>query len=159
MRQSIGLFLCFVLLSMPAAGQQGVAVAGDWSAVASLPTGTAVEVHRQNRGTVSGTIAGVSATTLALTLKSGGATSIDRQTITRVYRNENRHVVPGAAIGGGIGAAAGAGIGAASCGPNRFCTRGQGAGVGVAILGALGVLIGATVGLHRSKSLIYRTQN
>lgn len=159
MRQSIGLLLCFVLLSMPAVGQQSGAAAGDWSAVTALPVGTTVEVHRQNSGTISGNIASVSATTLALTLKSGSATSIDRQAITRIYRNEGRHVVAGGAIGGLIGAAAGAGIGAASCGPGRFCTRGQGAGVGVAILGALGVLIGATVGLHRSKSLIYRTQN
>lgn len=157
MRQSIGLLLCFVLLLVPTTAQQNVV--GDWSTVTSLPAGTAVEVHRQNSGTVSGIIASASPTTLALTLKGGSATSIDRQTITIVYRSKGRHIVQGAAIGGVIGAGVGAGIGAASCGPNQFCTRGQGAGVGLAVLGALGVLIGAVVGLHRSKSLIYRMQN
>jgi hypothetical protein len=157
MRQSIGLLLCFLLLLVATTAQQDVT--GDWSAVTALPAGTPVEVRRQNGVTVTGTIASASPTTLALTLKSGTATSIDRQSITLVYRSEGRHVVQGGAIGGVIGAAAGAGIGAASCGPNHFCTRGQGAGVGVAILGVLGVVIGATIGLHRSKSLIYRRQN
>lgn len=129
MRRSLELLLCFLLLSMPGAGQQ--TTAGDWSAVTLLAVGTPVEVHRQNSGTVSGTIASVSPTSLALTLKSGVAASIDRQAIASVYRTEARHTLRGAAIGGLVGLGVGAGIGAGVCGatgPNTIggCTRGQG---------------------------------
>lgn len=154
MRQWLALLMCCLLLSIPAAGGQNSR--GDWSAVSSLPAGTPVEVQRRSGGTVRGTLASVSTTALSVTPNSGAAISIDRQTITSVYRTKGRHVVAGAAIGGLIGVGVGAGLGAAACGPSAFCRRSQGVEVGAPILGAVGALIGAAIGLHRSKELIYR---
>lgn len=154
MRPWLTVMMCCLLLSIPAAGGQNSP--GDWSAVSSLPAGTDVEVQRRSDGTIHGTIASVSATTLSVTPKGGAAVSIDRQTVTSVYRTKGRHILAGAAIGGLIGVGIGAGLGAATCGPSAFCTRGQGVEVGAPILGAVGALIGAAIGLHQSKKLIYR---
>jgi hypothetical protein len=154
MRQLLAIFTVLLLITIPVAGQQNSRE--DWSAVASLTAGTAVEVRSQDNEMLKGTIASVSDAGLVLTLKNQTPKTVTRQSITRVYLAGTRHVVLGAVIGGGIGFGAGAGIGAAACGPGAFCTRGQGVGIAGAILGTAGALVGAAIGLHKGKKLIYR---
>jgi hypothetical protein len=154
MRQLLATFTVVLLITIPVAGQQNSQE--DWSAVASLTVGTPVEVQSQDNATLKGTIASVSDASLVLTLKNQTPKTVTRQSIARVYLAGKRHVVLGAVIGGGIGFGTGAGIGAAACGPGNFCTRGQGVGIAGAILGTAGALVGAAIGSHKGKKLIYR---
>jgi len=154
MRQLLATVTVLLLITIPVAGQQNSQE--DWSAVASLTVDTPVEVQNQDNETLKGTIASVSDASLVLTLKNQTPKTVTRQSITRVYLAGTRHVLLGAVIGGGIGFGTGAGIGAAACGPRAFCTRGQGVGIAGAILGTAGALVGAAIGLHKGKKLIYR---
>lgn len=155
MRRLLAIFTVVLLITIPVLGQQNSQE--DWSAVASLPLGTPVEVQSQGNETLKGTIASVSDASLVLTLKNQTSKTVTRQDIARVYLAGKRHVVLGAVIGGGIGFGTGAAIGAASCGSaGSFCTRGQGVAVAGGILGAAGALVGAAIGLHKDRKLIYR---
>jgi hypothetical protein len=124
--------------------------AQDWNVVKALAPGTEVRVTsaRDVRGTLQ------SASDDSLIVNSGkGLETITRQEIVRVSLRKRGHRARNVLIGLAIGAGAGAGIGAATatagCKNSGNCIllypKGETAGIGAGVLGAIGALVGAVI--------------
>jgi len=155
------LAICLVLaasLSLPPAApaQTSAAPGGDWSALRAVGQGDKLEVRLKSGKTVKGRLAGVSDTTLSLTVNDR-ATEVGRDDVQSVYRVTSRSAKKATLIGAGAGAAVGAGVGAATSDDDDFIfSRGQSAAILAAVGGAAGAITGFAIGkTGRKRVLVY----
>lgn len=156
---TIGLALVFLAAQSPTAlaRSQTTPAAGAWDAVRALPAGTRLEVRLKSGQTIKGKLDSVSDAGLVLA-RGGGATSINREDVRRVYRSDGKSSAKPALIGAGVGAAIGVGGAAASATSDDS----EGMNAGAALLPLVGAAAGALIGLafsrQQKRSLIYESQ-
>lgn len=140
-----------------------LAQTGGWAAVEGIAPGARVEVRLSPPATVQGVVASVSASGLVVQKPGGAVRHIARARIAKVYLVAKSHKLRDALIGAGLGGAGGAVYGyrrlpkysdsfAAPVPNNRVGS----AAYFALLVGAIGAAIGALIGLHGSKTLVYR---
>ncbi len=139
----------------------GQDVLGAWDMVEAVPVDDRLEVRLKNGETIRGKVESVSGTVLVL-LKDNSPVTIERNRISKVYREGGKKIGKSTLIGLAIGAGAGAAIGgvvAATDGPTE---SGEGH-LPIVQFGGVGAIFGTIAGLttgllRRKKVLIYESQ-
>ncbi len=140
-----------------------------WAAVRGLAAGSRVEARLASGAKVKGRLVSVSATGIELRTPHA-IRYIRRSRVRTLALTGSSHTVRDAAVGFGIGVVGGAAYGAAvsggDCGPPpapgafygyQPCRRIAGAAAGAALLGAVGAVGGALIGLVKSpRKVIYQ---
>jgi hypothetical protein len=152
-------FIALVLLAqtITAQNQETARPSGDWTIVELLKNGEKLSIELKNGKSIKGKLANVTDTGLSIS-EGKKTSSLSRDDVLRVYqvigRTRGKSALRGAGIGGAIGTGGGLII--------YLPARDDGLGVFVPILGAIGVGIGAVVGLAFSdgqrRVLIYQAR-
>jgi hypothetical protein len=133
--------------------------AADWSRLNTLIFGSKLTVRLKNGQAIEGKLAGVSDTSLSLSVKKKSV-DLKRQDVLSVYQITKKSAAKSTLIGLGVGAGAGAAIGAAGGDGDDgwvFISKKQ-AAAGLSVLGAgVGALTGYLIGRGGHKRvLIYQ---
>lgn len=132
-----------------------------WSAVQSLPAGTAIKV-RADHGSSTCTVVSVDEATLTCS-RHGKQFSYERSDIRTIHlsargRSIAKTAAIGAAFGAGGGAGTGAAVNAADTSSFTHVSAGKAVAVGAGVGAIVGTVAGAVVGSTRNSTghLIYR---
>ena len=145
-----------------------LAQAGGWAAVEGIAPGARVEVRLSPPATVQGVVASVSASGIAVQKPDGSVRHIARAQIAKIYLAAKSHKLRDGLIGAGAGAAGGVALGLTVYNGGACCTdyypnsqphpvsKAAATALYGAAIAAIGAVIGSLIGLHRSKTLVYR---
>ena len=161
-RKNVAIVVAFALIAMIARPQIMLAQApptpirGSWDAVKTIPSGDKVAVRLRSGQTLNGWMISASDTVLTLERKKN-TTDVNRGGVLRVYRvvekSDSKGVLLGLLIGTGVGVL----LGALAEGDNN-----EDPGMGAAVVGLFGALIGSGMGASISgrtqRLLIYETK-
>jgi hypothetical protein len=135
------LLVCILAMPYIASGRTNKA---DWANLGALQRGQKIQIVEVNSKVHSGTFVSVSDTAIAFSDKSGEQ-SIQKQDVHSVVWMKNKHRLRNTLIGAGVGLGAGVGIGVAVNNAGRdpnFLPE-----AAPAILGVVGLVTGALVGV------------
>ncbi|MGH9535721.1 MAG: hypothetical protein ACRD2E_12780 [Terriglobales bacterium] len=154
----------------------GLAQGGGWAAVQGIAPGTQVKVHLSRAKAVQGMLVGVSPSGMEVQTSKGLVRELDRSRITRVYLVGKAHKLRDGLIGAGAGGAGGVvlvlaavhplsknGYFESDCSSRLPCnypwTKAQDAALAGAVFSGLAAAIGAVIGSHHPKTLVYRRES
>lgn len=140
-----------------------VAQGGGWAAVQGIAPGSRVEVQLARAKGVKGMLIEASASGMDVQTANSSTRHLNRGQIAKVYLIGNAHKLRDGLIGAGAGFGAGAVAGYRrlpeysddSTGPVRNNRAGAAVYVG-ALVGVAGAVIGAVIGSHHAKTLVYQ---
>jgi len=161
-RKKVAKVVVFALIAMIARPQIMFAQApptpirGSWDAVKAVPPGDKVVARLRNGRTLNGWMISASDTVLTLERRKN-ATDVNRGDVLKVYRVVKKSDTKGLLLGLGIGTGVGVLLGALAEGDNN-----EDPGMGAAVVGLFGALIGSGMGASISgrtqRLLIYETK-
>jgi hypothetical protein len=145
------LLLSFLLSPLALAAQTAPT---DWSSLNGLTSGTKLSVKLKDGTKVDGNLAGVSDTTLSLTVKKARK-EMRREDIASVHAVVGKSAGMATLIGMGVGAGVGAGMGVAADASDNALEVHNGVTAGMAVVGAaVGALTGFLVGKTTKKRVL-----
>jgi hypothetical protein len=131
----------------------------EWNILMSIPQGQHLLVQPKTGKKVEGKLQSATESNLELRVK-GSVVSFGSADVQRVYWLKGRRMAMGTLIGAGVGAGSGAAVGALTHRESNWLDFGR--GFDAAVVGGIGLVLGAAVGLiigssWRKKELVYES--
>lgn len=153
-----------------------LAQGGGWAAVQGIAPGTQVKVHLSRAKAVQGMLVGVSPSGMEVQTSKGLVRDLDRNRITRVYLVGKAHKLHDSLVAAGYGGAGGIvlvllayhplpdnEVFQSNCRSMLPCSypwsKAKLAAIDGAVLSGFAAAVGAVIGSHHPKTLVYRRES